>query len=408
MKKLLILTLLFLGFIQLRSQTIDIGQDADYIKKVIEFTTKDHNIPDSYGNSSSSRIKWDVVYKNGKIADVLQCFNGQYNIDLRMNTDYCKHYMMVNGKLAFILTQFENVSVEKLKEAYKDIYKGFIKNDLYFEKDLEYYSKIYLGKNGNATIELRRAEISELPMNLRSSIESAQKIFREEKRQEIIYKEKEAKKIEETKKITYDLEKYKKTAYDSCKSVIKKHIEEYVVNISKYIRYRKINPNAYSRPVDEDEMKVRFKNLYRAYFKLEDHRRPSQQIGNIYIAGSTNNIKIIKELTLLSGTDTDCFKFKNMCIEKIPEIKIKGDWVMTEAKFDSINVDYYKGVTLVKVKDGNIEFLEYYPDLDVLEKIKNKMKNEKNGKYLVYYYLSDIMGDKKENIEFEKVKFQLM
>ncbi|MDP2337736.1 MAG: hypothetical protein Q8N05_15085 [Bacteroidota bacterium] len=109
MKKLLILTLLLLGFSQLKSQTIDIGQDADYIRRVIEFTTKDHNKPDSYGNYSSSKIKWDVVYKNGEISDVVQCFSNQYNIDLRMTIEYCKHFLMENGKLAFILNQYENV-----------------------------------------------------------------------------------------------------------------------------------------------------------------------------------------------------------------------------------------------------------------------------------------------------------
>jgi len=408
MKKLLILTILILGFFQVKSQTIEIGQEAEYIKRLIEWSTKDHNRPDSYGNYSTTRIAYNVAYKNGEISDVIQCVKNQFNLDLKMPVIFCIHYLMVNGKLNSIITEYDNVSIEKLKTAYDRIHNGYIFNELYFEKDYEHFSKVYLSKNEKATIEYKKTELNALPVSLRKNIENKQISIREKTRKANLAQEEEAKKIEEAKKVTYDLEKYDKEVYSSFKTAIKDRIKEYVDSKSKNILYRRVTNSPYEYHPHESDMKYRFKNLYSAYYKLEDQSRPSQKIGNIYFAGTTNDIKSIKKFTLLSGTDTDCSIFNNICKDNIPPIKINGAYGMTEAKYDSINVDYYKGVTLVKVKNGNVEFLEYNPDADIAKKIQDKMKNEKNGRYIVSYYLSDIMGDKTEYITFEKSKFQLM
>lgn len=65
MNKLLLLTFLLFSFGQLKSQIIEIGQNAEQIKRLVEWSTKDHNKPDSYGNYSNARASWDVSYNNG-------------------------------------------------------------------------------------------------------------------------------------------------------------------------------------------------------------------------------------------------------------------------------------------------------------------------------------------------------
>lgn len=168
--KSFILSILVFGYGQIKSQTIEIGQNAEYIKDRIEWATKDHNKPDSNGRFSDARASWDVTYKNGQIVDVIACRENQMMLDLMMQVDFCMHYIMENGKLAVILTQFENVSKEKLVEAYDKLYKGKKIGNLYYDDNYSHSSEIYLAKNGQATIEYRNADMNKIPLNLRNAI----------------------------------------------------------------------------------------------------------------------------------------------------------------------------------------------------------------------------------------------
>jgi hypothetical protein len=174
MNRLSILIFSIFIFGQLKSQTIEIGQDAEQIKKIIEWTTKDHNKADSYGTYSPARASLDVLYNNGQISDVIQCFENQYYINFRMAVNYCKHYIMESGKLAYTLTQYENISYEKLIEVSDGMYGERKIDDLYFDKEYKHYSKIYLAKNGQATIEWRQAELSQIPLSVRKDISNKQ------------------------------------------------------------------------------------------------------------------------------------------------------------------------------------------------------------------------------------------
>jgi len=180
MNRLLILTVLVLGFGHLKAQTIEIGQSAEQIKTLIEWTTKDHNKPDSYGNRSNSYWTWDVKYYDGQITEVIQCYQDQYLLDFRVVANYCKHYMMEKGKLAYILSQFENISVDKLRDSYSTNYGENKIGELYFSDDYEHYSKIYLANNGIATVEWRKTVISELPSGIQQTVKSKLTTTRQE------------------------------------------------------------------------------------------------------------------------------------------------------------------------------------------------------------------------------------
>lgn len=169
--KIILLTfILVLTLTQVKAQILEIGKSAEQIKWIIESTTKSHNQPDSYGNTSNSHWTWDVTYNNGAIIDVIQCYENQYLLDLRVIADYCKHYVMEKNKLAYVLTQFENISVEKLKANYTASYSDNKVGDLFFSEDFEHYSKIYLSNNKLATIEWRKTIINELPLNIRQTV----------------------------------------------------------------------------------------------------------------------------------------------------------------------------------------------------------------------------------------------
>jgi hypothetical protein len=400
MNKLLILTFLIFSFGQLKSQTIEIGQDAEQIKRLVEWTTKDHNKSDSYGNYSSARASWNVSYNNGQITDVIQCYENQYYINLRMAVNYCKHYVMEYGKLAYTLTQYENVSKEKLIEVYDDLYDVRKINNLYFDEEYKHFSKIFLTKNGQATIEWRKAELNQIPSNVRKEIENKQKAKENEEYQQKLTEEKEEQKRKEVTSKIYDLNKYDETAYNSVFDDIKQGIKGYFQSSSNSSYSRRSSIPSYDEFDNGNEKKYRFTNTYTAYYKLEDHSRPSQLYGNVLLAGS-NDVRQIKEITLISGTDKNSSLFDAIPI-RIPSLEIDGYEVMTEARIENISVDYAKGITIVKIKDGNVDFLEYLPDNDIIDKIRDEVKTEPKGKYIVKYEFCKIIDD--ENLNTELVK----
>lgn len=400
MNKLLILTFLIFSFGQLKSQTIEIGQNAEQIKRLVEWSTKDHNKPDSYGNYSNARASWDVSYNNGQIVDVIQCYDNQYYINLRMSVNYCKHYIMEYGKLAYTLTQYENVSKEKLIEVYDGLYEERKINNLYFDEEYKHYSKIYLAQNGQATIEWRKAELSQIPSSVRKEIENKQKAKENEEYQQKLAEEKEEqKRLEITSKL-YDLYIYNKSAYNSVLSDIKQGISNYFNSSEKSNYYNRSSIPSFDELANGNEKKFRYTNIYNAYYKLDDHSRPSQMYGNVLVAGS-RDVRQEKEITNISGNDKSSSLFDAISI-RIPTIEVEGYEVMTEARFENISVDFAKGITIVKIKNGNVEFLEYTPDNDLIDKIKEKLKTEPKGKYIIKYEYSKIMGD--ENLNTDLVK----
>jgi len=399
MNRFLILTVFILGFGQLKSQTIEIGQDADYIKRLIEWSTKDHNRADSYGRYSDARASWDVLYNNGQITDVIQCYDNQFYIDLRMSVNYCKHYIMEYGKLAYTLTQYENVSTDKLIEVYDNLYGDRKINSLYFDKEYKHYSKIYLAKNGQATIEWREAELSQIPLSVRKEIENKQKEKENEEYQKELARQKELEKQKEIKSKTYDLKEYNPSLYNETFEEIKTSIVNYFQKSSSNY-YRSSNVPSFTELANGNEKKYRFTNTYTAYYKLEDHSRESVNYGSVIVAGSYD-VRQSKEIKLVSGTDNSCSLFNSISI-KIPTIEIQGYEVMTEATFPNIKVDYAKGVTIVKIRSGEVEFKSFLPDEDIQKKLKEKLKSEPKGKYIVQYEVGNIAGKEFVNTELEK------
>lgn len=164
-----------------RGYSQEIGQNAEYVKWAIELQTKQHNQPDNFGNISNSHWTWSVNYFDGKIESVIQCYQHQYVLDLGLFADYCKIFVMKEGKLAYILTQFENVSTQKLIENYERKYNGQKVGKYYFSSDYQTFYKVYLAKNGMGTVEIRKTEINNFPKNIKYEVDRRMKLFNKNK-----------------------------------------------------------------------------------------------------------------------------------------------------------------------------------------------------------------------------------
>jgi hypothetical protein len=393
MNRLLIIAILVFGFGQINSQTVEIGQDAESVKRLIEWSTNEHNKPDSFGNYSSASVSSDVQYNNGVIMGVIQCYKNQFYVDLRMSVDFCKYYMMVNGKLAYILTQYENVSKEKIIEVYDRLYKDSKVNNLYFDEEFEYYSKIYLGKNGYATIEFRKAELDKMPANVKKEIEMKQNIIAQKK----LEKEKEEQKREEITSKYYDLSKYDITTYNSIVNDVKQKIVKCFKSSEKSGNYDRSSIPTFNELLNSEEKKYQYTISFVAHYETGH-------------GGSTYEYLELQDIIPDSISKEESISLFNIYNQIIgytgirPTLKIDGIEVKTEARI-KISIDYAKGISVVKIKDGKLEFLENTPDKDLLEKIKSKLDIEivgLKGKYIVNYEFSNIMGV--ENLCTELVK----
>ena len=394
MNRLLIITILVLGFGQINSQTVEIGQDAESVKRIIEWSTNEHNKPDSFGNYSSARVSSDVQYNDGVITDVIQCYRNQFYIELCMSVDFCKHYVMGNGKLAYILTQFENVSTGKLIQAFNRLYGERKQNDLYFEEDYKHCSKIYLSKNGLATIEWKNVKMNQIPSNIRQEIINKQKAQEDEAIQKKLAAEEERKRIEEITSKVYDLYKYNRPRYDGILFSIKKEIKEYFMPSSDGSYHPRSNAPSFSNLANTNEKKYRFSNTYNAYYKLEDQG---------YSNAGVHRVNQIKKITLIAGTDKTCSLFEDLLI-KIPIIEIDGNEVLTEALFENISVDYIRGITWVRIRKDNVEFIKFPPDTDVIEKIRQDIRSTTrgSGQCIIEYEFLKVLGDETIKTQLER------
>lgn len=398
MNRLIILTFLILCFGQLKSQTIEIGQDADEVKQIIKWRTQQRTGYDSFGNPKGNNVVWDANYYNGQITDVIQCWTNQHLVNLRMSVNFCKYYIMENGELAYVLTQYENISLDKLKKGFENSNNDIKIDDYYFSQDYKTFSTIYLAKNGYATAKWEKTDTDLLPSSIKKSIQAKIKQKEDEEYRKELAQQKEKEKEKEIKSKIYDLELYDKYAYDNAFQNQKDAIVKYF-NTSYY---SSANFPSFDDLVNRENKFERFNNTYDVHYSLEDHSRESVDYGYVIQAG-TRDIKPKVNVKLVSGTDTNVDLFRKASI-RIPTIEIEGYEVMTKASFDSITIDFARGITEVKIKNGIVSFKKDIPENYTQIQIMEKLKSENNGRYLVKYEIGAIMGESILNVEIEKTK----
>ncbi|MBA4283864.1 MAG: hypothetical protein C0432_06200 [Candidatus Puniceispirillum sp.] len=376
-----------------RAQTIHIGQDGEQIKQIIELTTRSHNRPDSYGNRASSRAVWDVRYQDGQVSEVIQCFYNQYLVDFQIIADFCKYYVMNNGKLSYVLTQYENVSLSDLRKHFNNSYKERKVEDYYFSEDFRHYSKLYLHQNGLATVEWRINNPLNLPSSVKENLERKTKALEQEQRR---YEEAEKLRLikeNEIKSKIYDLQEYSPNQYKQTLLTQKGAILNFFKNTNNFPSYESF--------LKEKIKYKRFTNVYNVNYRLIDNRTESQNYGSAIVLGS-GSIKSEMNATLVSGTDKDLRLLRSASI-MIPRIYIEGVEVMTEATINNLKVDFTRGLTEVKINNGDVKFKKYSPEEDLQSVIANKIKEESNGRFLVKYEVSEIMGEREVKVETEKI-----
>jgi hypothetical protein len=67
-------------------------------------------------------------------------------------------------------------------------------------------------------------------------------------------------------------------------------------------------------------------------------------------------------------------------------------------------MDYIKGITTLKIKNGVISFKKNAPPTEYQSALSDKLKTEKNGLYIVKYEAGKVMDSQFVNTEIKKAK----
>ncbi len=397
-KLILIKATIFLSISTLFGQSIEIGQEANVVKQFIQWSTQQKTGYDSYGKSMGNNVIWDAKYNNGQITDVIQCYSDQFIIDFRAVANFCRHYIMEYGQLAYVLTQYEDVSTEKLTEFYENNYGDYKNGDFYFSDDYKHYSKIYLANNGHATIEWRKTEPNKLPADLQAKIANKLKAQQEAEAKKIREEDEQKKKENEIKSKTYDLKEFDNAKYQTFVNSLSYSLTKQLKSNSSFPDFIQIEK--------QNEKYFRFNNTYSAYFKLVDYSKESTNYGNLNVVGS-KDVRSENKFTLVSGDDNSC-QFLKYSSHTLPTITYKGYTVMTEANVENITVDYSKGITNVKIKNGSVIYKKHLPPTDIQSLLSEKLKSETNGLYQVKYEVGQVMGDSFVITQKTKIKSTAM
>lgn len=243
---------LIAGFAQVPAK---IGQDAREIKASVEWLVRDRTGYDSFGNAKWNNLASDVKYYDGAISEVILCFSQQLVYDLRMKVDFCKYYVMENGRLSYVLTQYENVSLSRVKAMYDQSSEYQKIGESFYSKDYEHCSKIYLHPNGLATVEWKAANVNNLPAQIKTEVVKKRQQQEEANRQRAIAEQKAKQREQEILSKIYDLQEYSPSDYSSFLINQRMRIEKYFKENSYY--------PSFERPGDKSE---RFTNSYNVHY----------------------------------------------------------------------------------------------------------------------------------------------
>ncbi|MBL0311021.1 MAG: hypothetical protein IPP77_15550 [Bacteroidetes bacterium] len=64
---------------------------------------------------------------------------------------------------------------------------------------------------------------------------------------------------------------------------------------------------------------------------------------------------------------------------------------MTEAKINNISVEYIKGITKAKIKNGVVTFVKDLPPTEAQERLVEQLETEPNGSVYVKYQIGKVM-----------------
>ena len=368
------------------AQKIEIGDDADKVNTLVNWLVNDHNRVDSYGHTSSSYWEYDAKFYDGSISDVIQCCSNQYLYDFQVVADFCKHYMMERGKLAYIITQYSNLSTDKLKSSFERTHEGRTFDNYYFTEDFNHYSRIYLATNGNATVEYRATDLSALPKTIHDRIQT---YFRD--RDEAETKKREAQAQEEARRREAEANAEIRRQQEEAEQLRLFLIERK----NKIYDYKELNPQDYQSFKNGIEQKIKS--------ALYDYKNINYNATITFNIDTSNSIKY-----KIQNTKSDNPTFDNFLNAQLKNVKLNNS---TKNNY-SVSSSFDYSLTVKNLTD-TFSFEKTSSDLVLSKGNANRFEESKQyvqsdlnskslptGKYVIAYSKNQVNDNVNENVKY--------
>ncbi len=160
----IILILIFLTISCQCYAQISLGEDENTVYNFLYDQVNSYNR--SHGDHDMQTF--DVRHYNGAVIEIIISMKDGYLYDLGVNSDLSNHYIMKNGRLSYILTQYANISIENFAQLMSKSYTKI--GNYYFGNDDNTYSIIYLSAMGLVTKEFRSQTFNPIPENIRKQL----------------------------------------------------------------------------------------------------------------------------------------------------------------------------------------------------------------------------------------------
>lgn len=166
------------------AQGFRIGDDSERIALYVQLRAPELR---RMGIGASS----DVVYDNGEIATAILCERNRYMVDIRKHVSSCKYYIMRDGGLDYVVTQYENLSVSEVGDNLGRSRNLLKIGNKYFSDDLRHVQHVYLADNRLASVRWEDVSRSELSPSENRELEHLIKEKERETQNRIQEKERE-------------------------------------------------------------------------------------------------------------------------------------------------------------------------------------------------------------------------
>lgn len=195
---------------------------------------------------------------------------------------------------------------------------------------------------------------------------------------EIDRKAREAEKLKEQTEIQSKIYNLKE---DSIK------YQEFVHQCKKYLLEQLKTSNSFpAYSTIENGKYFGFRNIYKADYRI-----------------NYQNFYEKKDL-ILSSKQGDETTFLESVILPLGPLRVKNYTVTTQANIENIEINYAKGTTKVKVKNGIIEFKNNFPPVEMQHLISKKIEALPNGLYQINYEAGQVMDESFVVIKPTKIK----
>lgn len=272
------------------------------------------------------------------------------------------------------------------------IYKIVISN--IFDAEEKSHNKIsfYPGENVYATLCLENIQFFEFDLSQTETnrIEKTKNENYEKLKKEKIELEYKKKHFASIQSKTYNLEEQNQKEFE-------KAIDNQIISI--YSFFNRSNKSTYPLyfPSFEDltfseEKFQTFSSVYKVTYLIPIYRNPNGDVASDFI----------KEFSCISGQDKNSELISRIA-SKFNNLKIENVNVETEIRFDSLDINFTRGVSNIKIRKGKIKFLDEIPNTKIQLILEEKINKLSNGMYLLKYENGIILGKEIFNVWTEEI-----